>query len=82
VQRIGENDVSRDVVCVIVRKVNGWIDLKIIVKTPRTADSKEIFLSALVIDLEAPMLVVVVSVAKHRFRAAMNDQALPKCLPF
>ena len=30
-ERVGENDVSRDVVCMTVRKVNGWIELKLIV---------------------------------------------------
>jgi hypothetical protein len=30
-ERVGKNDVSRDVVWMIVRKVNGWIDLKLIV---------------------------------------------------
>jgi len=49
--------------------------LKLVVEAPRKPNRKEVFLSALIIDLETPMLIVVVSVTEHRFRATMNDQA-------
>jgi hypothetical protein len=60
---------------VIVRKVDGRIYLKLVVEAPRKPNRKEVFLSALIIDLETPVLIVVVSVTEHRFRATMNDQA-------
>ena len=58
----------------IVRKVNGWIYLKLVVEAPRKAGRKEVFPSALIVNLETPVLIVVVSVTEHRLRAAMNDQ--------
>ena len=58
----------------IVRKIDGRIYLKLIVEAPGKPNRKEVFFSALIINLETPVLIVVVSVTEHRLRAAMNDQ--------
>ena len=71
---VGENDVSRNVFWLIVRKVNGRVYLKLVVEAQRKPNRKEVFPSALIINLETPVLIVVVSVTEHRLRATMNDQ--------
>ena len=46
----------------IVGEVDRRIDLKIIVEAPRSANGEEVFFVALVVDLEAPMFVVIVGI--------------------
>ena len=58
----------------IVRKIDGRIYLKLVVEAPREAGRKEVFPSALIVNLETPVLIVVVSVTEHRLWATMNDQ--------
>ena len=72
---IREYNVAGDVFCVMIRDVNGWINLKVVIEAPGYTRGIGVFVPTLVINLEAPVLVKVVGISKHRFRAAMDDQA-------
>ena len=67
-----KHNISGDVAGLLVREVNGRIDLKKIIRCPGCSESEKVLSSALEIDLQAVLFVEVVGVTQNGFDALMN----------
>jgi hypothetical protein len=70
--REGKNNISRNVARSLVRKVNRWVYLEIVVRRPGSTEGKEVLLPALKVDLETVLLGKVISISKHSFDTVTN----------